>query len=170
MERLTRSIFLTLIIFLSGEKMPQKPPVISIDAHDMALFYIHKHPDQAFIHFIVDHIDDRNHKSQHSLEHYLELSGFNEECELLKNNVRWMAFHDPMQALKLYRFVAEHSAAISIELYIQHYKNHDAEAFILKQKFKLEATSLNHNEEKDQELKVHPHNPMHIVFNNDLNH
>ena len=93
---------------------------VSLDMSD-ALLYIH-----------YEQIDEKNHKSLNSLVHYLQDIGQTEVAELLNQHAHYLEFFKPMEAMKLYHLINDHSVAINATLVYAGLENQEAEHKIKK--------------------------------------
>lgn len=87
---------------------------------------------EAFVHMYYDEIDNRNHKSLDSLVHVLDDSGFGEFAHIIQHQQPYVVFSSPVDALKVYEFVNDHSAAINANLVYKGHQNKEAEEQIRK--------------------------------------
>lgn len=88
--------------------------------------------NDAFVHMYYDNIDNRNHKSLDALVHVLEDSGFGQFAEIIHHQQPYVVFANPQDALKVYHFVNDHSAAINGNLVYKGYQNKEAEEEVKK--------------------------------------
>lgn len=99
---------------------------------------------EAFVHMHYADVDNRNHKSLDSLVHILEDSGFGEFAEIIHQQQPYVAFVNPQNALKVYHFVNDHSAAINVNLVYKGCKNKEAEDQIKKDFPKIKENQILH--------------------------
>lgn len=86
----------------------------------------------AFVHMYYDNIDNRNHKSLDSLVHVLEDSGFGQFAQIIHDQQPYVEFTNPEDAVKVYQFVNDHSAAINATLVYKGLENKVAEEQVKK--------------------------------------
>lgn len=98
--------------------------------------------DDALLYIHYEQIDEKNHKSLTNLTHYLNDIGQSEVAELLNQHAHYLEFFKPVEAMKLYHLINEHSVAINATLVYQGLENEDAEVRI-RQEF-LPKPNLNH--------------------------
>lgn len=85
---------------------------------------------QAFLQVHYDKVDDKNHKSLNHLVHALSEAGYPEFLDILEAQKPYAVFATPLDSLKAYHFINEHSAAVSVSLYYRGTINEEAEAKI----------------------------------------
>lgn len=103
---------------------------------------------EVFFHMYYPEVDNRNHKSLDSLVHILEDSGFDKFANIIKNQQPYIVFESPGEALKIYHFVNEHSAAINVNIVYKGYQNKEAEEEIKKDFPKVKENNLLHTVKK----------------------
>jgi hypothetical protein len=122
--------------------------VRALSSHE-AIIALSSLSTEAFVHMYYDNVDNLNHKSLDSLVHLLEDSGFNQFAEIIHHQQPYVVFSNPQDALKVYEFVNDHSAAVNANLIYKGHQNKEAEQEVKKDFPKVkEESQISHRYKK----------------------